>query len=1230
MKRLSCAFIWIALLSAAGALSAQTISVDQSSLTFNALVGTTPVQQTLNITSTGGNTTFTVGSNPVGGWLKFTPASGTTPSAITVTADPTNLAPGTYNGTLFIYGGTGSAVPVTVTFMVSSIAASPTLLTFTYQQGTSVPGNQPITLSGSPTSFNASASTASSAGNWLQVSPPTGTSPTTVFAVLNPAVVPTLMPGTYNGTVIITPTSGATNAPITIAVSLTVSAAPVITVTPMSLNFAVQINGSNNVLQQNITLNNPGSQPVAYGLSSRVAPNPAGTNWITLTPSFGSIPATGSTTASIGVNTTNLPAGSYSGTVTVSTPGGSPTSQTVNVNLLVSNSPLISVPSAPLTFTYQVGTAAPAAQNVIVTSTSGTIQFGVVPSYSSGTGSWISVPSTGTTGTAFAVSVNPAGLAPGSYNGTLTISAPGAANTPQQIPVTLNVTNNPVVMTSVSSLSFPYQVNQAVPSPQNVNVTSSTGAQLNYTATAASTECGNNWLILSGNTNAATNNSFTVSVNPAGIQANNTCHGTITINATVAATGASAPNSPLTIPVTLYDSANPLLVITPTAPVSFTAPVNGNTTATQYLTLTSTDPTAQLNYSVTFAPTNGGNWLFFTPQTGATAPGNTVALAATPGLLSPGTYTGTVTITATNPGGATVADSPVTIPVTFTVTGAAMAVSPTSLSFAQVAGGAAPASQTVAVTSGGTPISYTASASNSGSVTWLSVSNPSGTTPGNVTVNVDGSKLTAGTYQGTVTITATTPFTANGTIQVPVTLVVTAGTVAASPASFTFTEAQGGAAPAAQSLAIAAKDASGNAVAVNFTAAAATSTGGNWLTVSAASGATPATLQIGAAANTLTTGTYNGTITITAPGAAGSPISIPVTLNVVAPQTFTASPGNLTYAYTIGLTAPAAQAVQLTSSGGAAPFTATVQTASSTGNWLSVTPTSGTTPAALSISVNTANLAAGNYTGSIVINSPNVANQPAATINVTLTVTAIPKPVINSINNAASYGPGAISPGENVVIFGTGIGPATLAKGTVATNGQIATTAGDTTVTFDGIPAPIIYASATQTSVMVPYGLAGRTTTNVVVAYSGVLSSAVPYNVVTTAPGIYTLNQQGNGAGAILNQDFTLNSASDPAAKGKAVMIYMTGEGTTNTIPADGAIAPSNGTGLYKPLLTVTATVGGVPATVQYAGSAPGIVYGVMQVNLVIPDNAPSGANVPIIVSVGGSATQAGVTVAVQ
>jgi uncharacterized protein (TIGR03437 family) len=151
------------------------------------------------------------------------------------------------------------------------------------------------------------------------------------------------------------------------------------------------------------------------------------------------------------------------------------------------------------------------------------------------------------------------------------------------------------------------------------------------------------------------------------------------------------------------------------------------------------------------------------------------------------------------------------------------------------------------------------------------------------------------------------------------------------------------------------------------------------------------------------------------------------------------------------------------------------------------------------------------------------------------------------------------------------------------------------------------------------------------VEFLGVVSAAIGFNLVQTTPGIYTLNQAGTGPGATLNQDgVTVNGPGKPAAKGSVVSVYMTGEGQTTPGGADGAIIPSDATGLKKPNLAVTATIGDVAAKVTYAGSAPGIVSGVMQVNVEIPANAPSGGAVPLVITVGTTPSQSLVTVAVQ
>jgi uncharacterized protein (TIGR03437 family) len=300
-------------------------------------------------------------------------------------------------------------------------------------------------------------------------------------------------------------------------------------------------------------------------------------------------------------------------------------------------------------------------------------------------------------------------------------------------------------------------------------------------------------------------------------------------------------------------------------------------------------------------------------------------------------------------------------------------------------------------------------------------------------------------------------------------------------------------------------------------------------------------------------------------------------------------------------------------------------------NWLSASPISGslgTTPISLTISVTTQSLPVGSYSGSLTISAAN--SVTPLTIAVSLNIQAIPAPVVIAIVNAASYIPGAVSPGENIVITGTGIGPPQLAGPQLSTPGTLSTNVGNTQVLFDGVAAPILYASSAQTSVIVPYGIAGRPTTNVQVIYMGMASAPLSYLVTAADPAIYTQNQQGFGPGVILNPDnVTVNGPNSGASPGSEIVVYLTGDGATSPPGISGAIAGTAGNGLNKPALTVTATIGGLPATVVYCGSAPGIVYGISQANIRIPPETPSGPQ-PLFLTVGTASTQSGVTVQVQ
>jgi uncharacterized protein (TIGR03437 family) len=255
---------------------------------------------------------------------------------------------------------------------------------------------------------------------------------------------------------------------------------------------------------------------------------------------------------------------------------------------------------------------------------------------------------------------------------------------------------------------------------------------------------------------------------------------------------------------------------------------------------------------------------------------------------------------------------------------------------------------------------------------------------------------------------------------------------------------------------------------------------------------------------------------------------------------------------------------------------------------------------------------------------------PAGNLLRTLVRSAVqgpaPQATAAGVVNAASFLGGPVAPGELVTIFGTGIGPATLAGFQITPFNFFDTFAGETTVLFDGVPAPLIYASAGQTTAIVPYSVAGKTSTQMSVLYQGRASAPAAVPVAPSAPALFSADSTGKGNGAILNQDNSLNSPSHPAAQGSIVVLFGTGEGQTNPLGQAGRIALS----VYpKPALPVSVTIGGAPANIAYAGAAPSLVSGVFQINATVPSGIASGA-AAVVVKIGAASSQSGLTVSVQ
>jgi len=559
-----------------------------------------------------------------------------------------------------------------------------------------------------------------------------------------------------------------------------------------------------------------------------------------------------------------------------------------------------------------------------------------------------------------------------------------------------------------------------------------------------------------------------------------------------------------------------------------------------------------------------------------------------------------------------------TITITGTPSSVQMLVSPASFAFTVQAGAiSAPADQTLSINSNSSAVNYMVTVSTTSGSNWLvAKSAASGTTPGSFIVGAANfASLPAGTYNGSITISSPA---ANSPVVVPATLTVLAATpLTVSPNAVTVNATtSGGSTTARQAINL-----TSGATLLQFTASVATSSGTAWLSVSANSGTTPTTLTAIINAAGLAVGRYTGTITITP--SSGAPQTVAITLIVTAPATLLATPAPLAFTYQQGGSTPAPQSVAVNSSG--TPLGITLSIATQDGaTWLSATPPNGTTTVNLSVAVSPVGLSPGSYSGAITI-IPSDPSVPPLTIPVTLAVTQA-APLINGTTNAASFAPGPVAPGEIVTIFGTGMGPSTLVGLQLTDAGTVSTNLGGTQVFFDGYAAPLIYASATAISAIVPYEIAGTGNTSMMVLYQGVRSNSTTVPVLDSLPGIFTIGSSGYGQGAIVNQDGTVNSAQNGASPGSYVSIYATGGGQTDPASADGTIA----TAAAPTQLPVTVQIGGETTNVYYAGAAPGEPAGVIQVNAQIPADIQRGTNASVVITVGSVSSQAGVTVAIQ
>jgi uncharacterized protein (TIGR03437 family) len=381
----------------------------------------------------------------------------------------------------------------------------------------------------------------------------------------------------------------------------------------------------------------------------------------------------------------------------------------------------------------------------------------------------------------------------------------------------------------------------------------------------------------------------------------------------------------------------------------------------------------------------------------------------------------------------------------------------------------------------------------------------------------------------------------------------------------------------------------------NQTAPFAATTTAPWLTLTKMSATLPGTIDMTANAAGLAPGSYQGTVVVTAEG---STISVQVTFTVLLPASITASPASLPGPFGYPLGSATGYDVQIGAAG-----TYTAQTSADSSSWLTVSPTSGSTPATLHVVIDPSQAVYGTYQDAIVITSPGAPNSPLA-IPVRMTLSSLISQLPQEVNAATGAGADAtVAPNEIVSLFLTDFSCA--AQPVVSLNGAA--------VAWSVyVPGQINYA--------VPEGITQPAILSVA-CNGATVWNFNSLSVAATMPGIFAAGTVSGGQAAVVNADGTVNGGSNAARRGSFVSVYVTGFGVFDADSPDGLRSLAG---------TVLAQIGGVPATVRYSGESPGHTDGLQQINLLVPANSPVGAAVPVMLWVNGAPTQTTTTIAVQ
>jgi hypothetical protein len=790
----------------------------------------------------------------------------------------------------------------------------------------------------------------------------------------------------------------------------------------------------------------------------------------------------------------------------------------------------------------------------------------------------------------------------------------------------------PTLSVSPTSLSFAGTAGGTNPAAQPVSVSNTGAGTLNWTASS-----NQGWLTVSptsGSGAATLSASATLSGLAAGSYS-----GAITVSAS------GATGSPQTIPVSfsVAPAPVPVLGISSTA-LSFNGTVGGANPASQSVSVSNTGG-GTLNWTAS----SNQSWLTASPSSGS-GPG-TLSISANLAGLAAGTYSGAINVSASGATG-----SPQTIQVSFSVALAptpALGLSTTALSFAGTAGGANPTAQPVSISNtGGGTLNWTA-ASNQG---WLAVSPPSGSGPATLSISTNLSGLSAGSYSGAITVSASGATGSPQTIQVSLSVAAPAPIQPTGPAlasincgggSFTGTDGtnwSGDQFFTGGDLAYTGNPINGAADQYLYRSARRGLYGNFSYTVPLANGSYIVVLKFAEIEygsrgqrvfNVLANGApalSNFDILAEVPPLTADDKRIPVTVsngqlqldfNGVAGralingiQVFTAPPpvpalsvstSSLTFTGTAGGTNPAAQSFTISNTGGTLSWGA-----SNTQSWLHLPSSSGTGGATLSLQPNIAGLSAGTYTDTVTITAPG-ATPGAATVAITLQLSAPPPSLSVSptgLTFTATTG-GSNPAAQSITISNTGGG--TLSWGASNTQSWLHLPAssgtGGASLSLQPNIAGLSAGTYTDT---VTISAAGATPSTATVAITLQLSAPPPS--LSVSPTSLTFTATAGGASPAA-QSFAISNAGGGTLNWSAsnTQSWLHLPSSSGTGGATLSIQPSIAgltAGTYTDTVTITAP-GAIPGTATVAIT--------LQLSSPSPSLSTSPAGLTFSATIGGS-----------